>query len=166
MKIKKGCLVELDYVLYDAEGHVVERSEEEETLRYLHGHNEIPEPLERSLEGAEEGDRLKVTLDEGEAYGPYNPDGLVTVPRAQFPEDAEIVPGDWIEVQVAEEGAAPDEGEELEMRVVEISPEAIVLDANHPLAGQEVTFDLAILDVREASPEEIASREAPDGPPG
>jgi len=160
MKIQKDCLVELDYVLYDSEGEVVETSEQEDKLSYLHGHSEIPEPLERSLEGAEEGDKFKVTLAEEEAYGPYNPDGLVTVPRSQFPPDAEIVPGDWIEVQIVEEDAAEGEGEELEMRVVEISPDSIVLDANHPLAGQEVTFDVAVVSVREASQEEIAQREA------
>jgi FKBP-type peptidyl-prolyl cis-trans isomerase SlyD len=158
MKIHKGCLVELDYVLYDSDGQVVETSEEEEKLSYLHGHGEIPEALERSLEGAEEGDRIKVTLEAGEAYGPYNPDGLVTVPRSQFPADAEIVPGDWIDVQLVEEGAEGP-GEELGMRVIEISPEAIVLDANHPLAGQEVTFDLSVVSVRTATIEEIASRE-------
>lgn len=146
MKIRDGCLVELAYTLYDADGQVVETSEEEENLRYVHGRQEIPEPLERSLEGAQPGDKLKVTLDEGEAYGPYNPDGLVTVPRSQFPADAEIVPGDWVQVEVVEEGETG--GEEMEMRVTEISPDAIVLDANHPLAGQEVTFDLQVVDVK------------------
>lgn len=149
MKIQNGCTVELAYVLYDADGQVVETSEEEENLRYVHGQNEIPPPLEQSLEGAEPGDKLKVTLAEGEAYGPYNPDGIVTVPRSQFPPDAEIVPGDWVQVEVVEEGEEPGEGkgEELEMQVREISPDAIVLDANHPLAGQEVTFDLTVVNV-------------------
>jgi FKBP-type peptidyl-prolyl cis-trans isomerase SlyD len=81
------------------------------------------------------------------------------VPRSEFPEDAEIVPGDWVSIEVS-----GDEGEEakgeMEMRVVEIAPEAITLDANHPLAGEEITFDLKVAAVRKATPEEIESRSA------
>ena len=97
-----------------------------------------------------------MALPPGEAYGEYNPDGLVSVPREQFPPDAEIVPGDWIDVTLADaEGKEPQDAESIEMKVIEISPESIVLDANHPLAGQACTFDLTILSVRKASQEEI-----------
>src|SRR5262249_25015914 len=113
-------------------------------------------PLEKELEGREKGDVLEVSLPAGAAYGEYNPDGLVTVPREQFPPDAEIVPGDWIDVTLSdEEGEEPEDAESIEMKVVEISPEAIVLDANHPLAGKACVFDLTVLSVREASAEEI-----------
>ena len=123
---------------------------------YLHGNDEIPKSLEQELEGHEKGDEVKVSLPPGAAYGEYNPDGLVTVPREQFPPDAEIVPGDWIDVTLSdEEGEEPENAESIEMKVVEISPEAIVLDANHPLAGKACVFDLTVLSVREASAEEI-----------
>ena len=156
MKIHAGCLVELEYELRDAEGGVVEKSEQDGPMVYLHGNDEIPSPLERELEGREKGDVLEVSLPPGAAYGEYNPDGLVTVPREQFPPDAEIVPGDWIDVTLSdEEGEEPENAESIEMKVVEISPEAIVLDANHPLAGKACVFDLTVLSVREASAEEI-----------
>ena len=159
MKIRAGCLVELDYELRDAEGGLVEKSEEDGPMVYLHGNDEIPKSLEQELEGHEKGDEVKVSLPPGAAYGEYNPDGLVTVPREQFPPDAEIVPGDWIDVTLADqEGKEPDEDESLEMRVVEISPEAIVLDANHPLAGKSCTFDLKVVSVRMGSAEEIEAR--------
>ena len=159
MKIRAGCLVELDYELRDAEGGLVEKSEEDGPMVYLHGNDEIPKSLEQELEGHEKGDEVKVSLPPGAAYGEYNPDGLVTVPREQFPPDAEIVPGDWIDVTLADqEGKEPDEAESLEMRVVEISPEAIVLDANHPLAGKSCTFDLKVVSVRMGSAEEIEAR--------
>jgi FKBP-type peptidyl-prolyl cis-trans isomerase SlyD len=156
VKIRAGCIVEVEYELRDADGALVEDSQEGGPMIYLHGNEEIPPGLETELEGHEEGDKLNVTLPPGAAYGEYNPDGLVAVPRDQFPPDAEIVPGDWIDVTLAdEEGQAPENPEEMEMKVVEISPDAIVLDANHPLAGQACTFDLKIVSVRQANAEEI-----------
>jgi FKBP-type peptidyl-prolyl cis-trans isomerase SlyD len=156
VKIRAGCLVELDYELRDAEGGLVEKSEEDGPMVYLHGNDEIPKSLEQELEGHEKGDEVKVSLPPGAAYGEYNPDGLVTVPREQFPPDAEIVPGDWIDVTLSDdEGQEPENADSIEMKVVEISPEAIVLDANHPLAGKACTFDLTVISVREASAEEI-----------
>ncbi|HEV8113573.1 MAG TPA: peptidylprolyl isomerase [Planctomycetota bacterium] len=156
MKIATGCIVEIEYELFDAEGELVENSKEGGPMVYLHGNEEIPEGLEKELEGRQKGDKLHVALPPGEAYGEYNPDGLVSVPREQFPPDAEIVPGDWIDVTLADaEGKEPQDAESIEMKVIEISPESIVLDANHPLAGQACTFDLTILSVRKASQEEI-----------
>jgi FKBP-type peptidyl-prolyl cis-trans isomerase SlyD len=159
LKIHDGCLVELLYELRDAEGGVVEKSEADGPMVYLHGNDEIPKPLEAELEGHEKGDHVEVSLPPGAAYGEYNPDGLVTVPREQFPPDAEIVPGDWIDVTLSdEEGQEPEDAESIEMKVVEISPEAIVLDANHPLAGKACVFDMTVVSVRQASAEEIEER--------
>ncbi|MFN0006546.1 MAG: peptidylprolyl isomerase [Planctomycetota bacterium] len=159
MKIRAGCFVELSYELRGDEGELVEHSEEDGPMVYLHGNEEIPAKIEGELEGRGVGDELHVELEAGVAYGEYNPDGIITVPREQFPPDAEIVPGDWIDVTLADqEGKEPEEAESLEMRVVEISPEAIVLDANHPLAGKACTFDLKVVSVRMGSEEEIEAR--------
>jgi len=164
VKISTGCIVELAYALRDSGGDLVEHSEEDGPMVYLHGNDEIPETIETELEGRGEGDEVHVSLAAGVAYGEYNPDGIVTVPREQFPPDAEIVPGDWIDLTIAdEEGKEPENAESLEMRVVEISPEAIVLDANHPLAGQACTFDLKVVSVRKASAEEIEERKQETG---
>lgn len=156
MKIASGCIVEIDYELRDAEGELVEDASDGGRMTYLHGNEEIPEGLEKELEGREVGAELHVSLPPGQAYGEYNPAGIVAVPRDHFPPDAEIVPGDWIDVRLADEdGEEREDGEALEMKVVEISPEAIVLDANHPLAGQACSFDVKVVSVREASAEEI-----------
>lgn len=179
MKIRPGCIVELDYELRDGEGQVFESSKEEGRMRYLHGNEEIPAGIEGRLEGAQEGDKMEIALAAGEAYGQYDPEGILSIPRENFPPDAEIVPGDWIEVTVqheTEEEEEEEEGEEdeededeepdthvMEMRVLEISPEAIVLDANHPLAGKPVVFDLEVISVRQASAEEIAERTEVEG---
>jgi FKBP-type peptidyl-prolyl cis-trans isomerase SlyD len=159
VKIQSGCFVELVYQLRDEGGELVENSDEDGPMVYLHGNEEIPEKIEKALEGHGVGDELHVDVEAGVAYGEYNPDGILSVPREQFPPDAEIVPGDWIDgTLVDQEGKEPDEAESLEMRVVEISPDAIVLDANHPLAGKACTFDIKVLSVRAGSEEEITLR--------
>jgi FKBP-type peptidyl-prolyl cis-trans isomerase SlyD len=159
MRITSGCIVELEYELRNAEGNLIENTQNEGSITYLHGNEEIPPALEAELEGIEEGAEVEITLAAGVAYGDYNPDGIVSVPRSEFPADAEIVPGDWVSVQLSEEQDGEDVvGEEMEMMVKEISPEAITLDANHPLAGQQVTFEVRIISVRTATEAEIAKR--------
>jgi len=159
VKIEAGCLIQLEYELRNSKGEVIETSTPETLMTYLHGNEEIPPKLEGQLLGRDVGEKVVVTLAPVDAYGEFNPDGIVAVPRSEFPEDAEIVPGDWVSIEVSgEEGEEP-KGE-MEMRVVEIAPEAITLDANHPLAGEEVTFDLKIANVRTATEAEIAERAA------
>jgi FKBP-type peptidyl-prolyl cis-trans isomerase SlyD len=162
LKIKNGCIVELSYQLKDEDGGIVEQSDEGGPMSYLHGYGEIPSGLEAKLDGVEEGAQLMVTLQPGEAFGDYDPDKILAVPRDQFPADAEIVPGDMITVSVADDEDPEAESGEMDTRVVEISPDAIVLDANHPYAGKKMTFDLRVLRVREASEEELAEHEEED----
>lgn len=159
MKIEDGCLIELEYELRNSKGEVIETSSAGALMSYLHGNEEIPPKLESQLAGRDVGEKIVVTLAPADAYGEFNPDGIVAVPRSEFPEDAEIVPGDWVSIEVSgEEGEEP-KGE-MEMRVVEIAPEAITLDANHPLAGEEITFDLKVASVRKATQPEIDARNA------
>ena len=146
MTITKNATVEIRYRLLDASGEVVESTEDEGPIKYRHGAAEILPGLEDALEGASPGDEVRVTLAPEDAYGEHNPEGLVVVPRDELP-DEEYSPGDWISV-----GLEADEGEnleedELEMRVVEVNPDAIVMDANHPLAGQSITFEVEVVSV-------------------
>lgn len=198
MKIRANCLVELEYRLTDQNGNVVESSADDGPIVYLHGHEEIQPRLEQALEGASLGQSMRVTLPAGEAFGDYDPEQIIAVPRADLPPDAELVPGDWISVSMErgapsaakgagardledavedddgdedegeddedtdelsgpdEDGDEPDEDDSsIEMRVVELRPDAVFLDANHPLAGQEVTFSVKVLSVRAATPAEV-----------
>jgi FKBP-type peptidyl-prolyl cis-trans isomerase SlyD len=159
VKIADGCLIELEYELRNSKGEVIESSSAGTLMTYLHGNEEIPPKLEGQLLGRDVGEKVVVTLAPVDAYGEFNPDGIVAVPRSEFPEDAEIVPGDWVSIEVSGEEGEESKGE-MEMRVVEIAPEAITLDANHPLAGEEITFDLKVRSVRKASPDEIEARNA------
>lgn len=150
MKIDKDLLVELDFELRDAEGEVLE--EGGSPITYLHGYENICPGLERALEGLEAGTRFDVSLEPGDAFGDYDVADILPVGRDQFPSDAELVPGDWVTVVISDE---KEEDSEVDMIVKEISPETILLDANHPLAGRKLTFQGEILNVRQASEDEI-----------
>ena len=149
MNIQKGSRVELDYDLLDEGGAVVESTQGEGPITYTHGDGEILPGLERALEGHRPGETIEVALAPEDAYGDYDPEGRVVVPKSEFPEDAEIVPGDWVTVHVhhdEEDGPCDhEEGEhEMELRVVSLAKSEIVLDANHPLAGKRVTFRVRV----------------------
>jgi FKBP-type peptidyl-prolyl cis-trans isomerase 2 len=163
MKVESGCIVGLEYRMFDADGELVEGGGEDGRIEYLHGHEEIQPTLEQALTGAIVGAELRVVLPNGEAFGDYDPEQIVVVPRDQLPPDAEIVPGDWVEIELDADEAREqglDEGEGVEMRVVDLRPDAVYLDANHPLAGQPVTFEVKVLSVRRASADEIAAHAA------
>ncbi len=156
MKISEGHLVELEYTLKIDGGDVVESSAEEGPLQYLHGAGDIPEQLEKALEGKTGGDKVELTLKPEDAFGEYDVEALTTVPRDEFPADAELEKDQWIQVQVMmDEGDEPSEGDDeeydIEMRVVECNAESVVLDANHPLAGKTITYNVGVKDHREAT---------------
>lgn len=144
MQIRQDSRAELGYTIIGPNGEVFESTEESGPIEYVHGSGDLPQGLAEALEGCKVGDEIEVSLEPGQAFGDYNPDGIVAVPRDEFPDGTELVPGEWISVTI-EEGE--DEDGEMEMRVVEVNPETIMLDANHPLAGKEVTFKVQVLGV-------------------
>lgn len=145
MKVTRGTIVTIEYELFDGSGNEVE-STEGEPVCYTHGSDEILPGLEEALEGAEVGASLRVELSPEEGYGPWHADGLFSVPRSEFPPDAEIVPGDWIEMEVHADEENEEEGV-IEARITELRDGEVVLDANHPLAGQSLTFQVRIVAV-------------------
>lgn len=147
MKIRSGSLVQLEYTLLGEDGEVHESSAEGGPLEYLHGSGELPPAVEDALDGQETGFSAEVSLPAGEAFGAYDPGGIVTVPRSEFPEEEALAVGMWVELDVEDADGA--EQESLETRIVEVNADAVVLDANHPLAGQAVTFKVQVLSVAE-----------------
>jgi len=146
VKIEKGRRVVLKYELYDLSDELLETSEEGEPMEYVHGAEEISPALERALAGKEPGDSVRVTLPPEEAFGERDEDLLVTVPRAEIPPEIPLSVGEYLPVALEE---APEDlaDEEIEFRIIEIGEEEVVLDANHPLAGETVTFVLEVVSV-------------------
>ncbi len=149
MKIQNGSVVVLRYEIYRADGELFEA--EDEPVEFVQGEGEVLPGLERALMGLEPGASLRVTLPPAEAFGDYNPEGLVSVPRSELPAGVELKKDEWITVVVqGDEGDAPEDQGEMDMRIVEAEGDEVILDANHPLAGQEVTFQIEVLAVRAA----------------
>lgn len=148
MKITQHSAVSIHYRLSNAKGELIEDSFEGEPMLYLHGAENMIPGLESQLEGKIAGDKLEVSVSAENGYGPYH-DGLKQeVPLSAFGDIQDIVPGMRF-IAETEMGQRP-------VQVKEVKDDIVVVDGNHPLAGQSLTFNVEILDVREATAEEIA----------
>ncbi len=158
MKITENCIVAIDYSLKAEDGSLIDTSEGDEPLYYLHGSGQIVPGLEGALLGKSEGDKLAVTVKPEEGYGPRRTDRVLTVPRSSLPE------GETPEVGMQLE-AVGRRGEHIVLWVTEVHDETVTLDGNHPLAGQTLYFDVEVKSVREATKEELSHGHAhgPDG---
>src|SRR3982751_6985104 len=127
MRIEKGRVVRLDYELKDSEGELLE--DEGAQLEYLHGgFGGIFPKVEAALEGKEAGEEVTLTLEPEDAFGEYDAELLRVEPRDRFPKE--------LEVGMRFEGVPGDSEEEaLIYTVTDVTPEGVVVDGNHPLAG-------------------------------
>jgi len=152
MKVGKGSVVSVEYKLHLGDGVVIDASEPGEPLVYIHGESQIVPGLERELEGLEAGATRQVTVAPDDGYGLSDPGAIQRVPRNAFPDGFEARIG----MELVAQGP---QGEPLPfvVRGVEksLEGEIVVVDFNHPLAGQTLHFDISISAVREASAEEL-----------
>jgi FKBP-type peptidyl-prolyl cis-trans isomerase SlyD len=158
VKIQTDSLVTIAYRILDQNGELFEEGHGDEAIDFIQGHGELPLGVEEAIDGLAVGDKIDISIEGDTGFGPVDPELIISVPRDELGEDVEIEKGDVLPVEIA-----TDEGEvtgEVEMLVVEVRPDAIFLDANHPLAGQKVSFSAEITGVREATAEELAELEA------
>lgn len=147
MKIVKDAVVAITYTLKNVEGEVIDQSADGEPLYYLQGAKNIIVGLEDELEGKSEGDELSVDIKSDLAYGP-RVDALVQqVPASAFGEIKDIEMGMRFQAET-EQGPVM-------VVVTQIEGETITVDGNHPLAGQDLHFDVKVQSIREASAEEV-----------
>jgi len=155
-----GHVVSFHYTLKDDAGEVLDSSDGDEPLDYLHGEGGIVPGLEAALTGKKAGDKFDVTIPPAEGYGEVEGPGPRPIPRSAFPEDMELEEG--TQLFIAAEGSDEDP---TPVWVVEIDDEQVLLDTNHPLAGETLHFSIEVVGVRAATPEEI-SHGHPHGPDG
>jgi len=147
MEIKKDRVVTIDYSLSDDVGRIIDSSEENEPLVYLHGNDNIIPGLERELEGKIPGEALSCSIPPADAYGERDESLVFKVNKKDFGDNVEVAAGMQFEAH-GEDGT-------LIVTVVNVDGEEVTLDANHPLAGETLHFDIKVVDVREATPEEL-----------
>ncbi len=149
MKIQENRVVSIHYRLTNEAGEELDSSAGRDPLSYLHGTNSLIPGLESALTGQVAGDSLKVTVQPADAYGDVNPDLVQTVPISAFDSPENVKPGVQFQAQ------SPD-GQVQLITVQDVTDEGVTINANHPLAGQVLHFDVTVEEVREASAEEIA----------
>lgn len=147
MQIAKNAVVAIDYTLTDGDGQVLDTSQGRGPLAYLHGAGNIIPGLEKALEGKAEGEKVNVSVPPEEGYGERDESLIQAVPKKMFAETAEPEPGMQFQAQ------GPDGARVL--TILKVEDDQVTVDANHPLAGQELNFDVAVVNVREASEEEL-----------
>ena len=147
--ISENLVVGFHYTLTLENGEVIDQSEAGSPLYYLHGHENIIPGLEKQLVGLKTGAKRRVVVSPGEAYGDFDEDGFHTLDRNLFPADFEIELGMLLHLNDDESN------EEMEAFVHEITEDEVVLDTNHPLAGETLIFEVEIVDIRPATAEEI-----------
>lgn len=147
--IGKESVVSMHYKLTDDEGNVLDSSEGAEPLTYLHGAGNIIPGLENALVGKVSGDSEQVRVEPADAYGEIMSELIQTIDKAAFQGVDTVEAGMSFEAQSADGGIQ-------RIVVTKVEGDQVTIDANHPLAGVTLNFDVEIVDVREATEEEIA----------
>jgi len=146
MQIEKNTVVTVNYELKDQQGNVLEKAGS--MLSYLHGGYDGIFPLvETALQGKSVGDKCRVTLEPDDAFGEYEANMMRTEPKNLFPEN--------ISVGMQFEGAIEGSNDYTLYTVTEIADDTVVVDGNHPLAGQTLVFSGTVTAVRAATREEL-----------
>lgn len=148
MQIARHTVASIEYTLTDNEGQVLDTSEGREPLTYIHGEGNLIPGLESALEGQNPGDSLSVTIEPAEAYGERDERLIQQVPMAAFEGVESVEPGMRFQ-------ATDEQGQGRVVTVTEVEGDEVTVDANHPLAGQPLNFEVSVVEVREATTEEI-----------
>jgi FKBP-type peptidyl-prolyl cis-trans isomerase SlyD len=144
MVISKNKVASIHYTLRDNEGTIIDSSEGRDPLQYLHGAGNLIPGMEEGLEGKSQGEKLDLKIEPEKGYGEKDENLIQAVPRSAF-GDQEVKPG--MRFSTNQGGV---------VTVTDIGPDTITVDGNHPLAGVPLNFAVEIMEVRNATDEEIS----------
>ncbi len=147
MKIEESKVVLLDFILTDEDGNVLEDTKEVGPFAYIQGYGDFIPKIEEILEGKSEGFEAKIEVSPEEGYGEYDEELISEMTREDFAEFEDIYEG--LDFQ-----AETDEGM-MEFVIKSIEDDVVLVDGNHPFAGKNLTFNLKVTDIRDASEEEL-----------
>jgi FKBP-type peptidyl-prolyl cis-trans isomerase SlyD len=153
MRVKTGRVVLLDYMVRVETGQVVESSSGKAPIEYLHGAGQILPALERALEGLREGEQAAFSIPAEDAYGERKDDNVVSLPKTLFPDDVKLEQGLCLYARASG-------GQSYPITVREVKEDMVVVDLNHPLAGERLFFEVNIRGVRPAGNQEIFAGKA------
>ena len=155
--IQDKTAVSFHYTLTNQDGEQIETSRDKEPMTYLHGSHSIIPGLENAMTGRSQGDEFQVTIEPADAYGEKTEANIQRVSSKHFRFPKKLKPGQVVGLQT--------KNGPIQVTIVKVGRFNVDVDANHPLAGQTLTFDVEISAVREATEEEISHGHA-HGPGG
>lgn len=144
----KHRVISFHYELKNQSGEVLDCSRETDPLTYVEGQQQIIAGLEEALKSLNLGDKKLVTVPAEKAYGVYEEGLKMTLPIDKFPQDEKVEPGDQFRMRVPG-------GEARIFTVTDVTKTHVTIDGNHPLAGQDLFFDVEITEAREATEKDL-----------
>ena len=137
--VAAGDQIKVNYVGRFDNGELFDSSEGREPLEFTVGGEQVIAGFDRAVVGLKPGESCKVVVSPEDGYGEHVPEMVVTIERQQIPDNDKLMLGSMLEVSM-------EDGQSLEVQVVELCDETVVLDGNHPLAGKELHFEIELLD--------------------
>lgn len=137
-QVKKGDKVKVHYHGRLTNGETFDKSEGREPLEFEVGSGMVIKGFDDGVTGMTVGDKKTINIPFDEAYGPRNPEMIIEMPKERFPKDMEIEVGMPL-------GMSDGQGQQFQVVIAEIKDDVVILDANHPLAGQDLVFDLELV---------------------
>ncbi|MXQ09147.1 peptidylprolyl isomerase [Alphaproteobacteria bacterium GH1-50] len=137
---KSGDTVRIHYTGTLEDGATFDTSAGRDPLEFTLGSGQVIPGFDKAVDGMTVGEEKKVEIPAEDAYGPHNPDGRQAIPRENIPADIPLDIGTQLQMQL------PD-GRPVPVVVAEVSDETVVLDANHPLAGKDLTFQIELVEI-------------------
>lgn len=148
LTVADDMIVGMAYVLRSQTGREIDRSDG--AVGFIQGHGQIVPGLEEAIYGMRVGEEKEVVVSPADGYGEYDEDDVQRVPRSALSEDLDLTLGQGLRLRDRETG------EEFRAYVVEVGDDYVLLDYNHPLAGQTLHFEVKITELRQATPDELA----------
>lgn len=139
-QVKSGDKIKVHYHGKLTSGETFDSSAGREPLEFEVGSGMVIKGFDDGVTGMQVGEKKTINIPAEEAYGPRNPEMIIEMPKDRFPKDMEIEVGTPL-------GMSDQNGQQFQVTVVEIKDDAVMLDANHPLAGEELIFDLELVEI-------------------
>jgi FKBP-type peptidyl-prolyl cis-trans isomerase SlyD len=149
MALQANKVVTFNYILKDENGELLDSTEKGGPFSFISGNHQILPGLEEAIGNMIIGSKKNIKLAAADAYGEYDENAVQKINRSLFPEEAEL------EIGMTYFAHSP-EGQHLQFVITKIENEDITVNFNHPLAGKNLEFDVELLDVRDATPEEVS----------
>ena len=144
-QVKSGDKIKVHYHGRVTNGETFDKSEGREPLEFEVGSGMVIKGFDDGVTGMAVGDKKTINIPADEAYGPKNPDMVIDMPKDRFPQDMEIEVGMPLSM-------SDGQGQQFQVVVAEVQEEVVILDANHPLAGEDLIFDLELVEIIGAKP--------------